>query len=350
MKEFLSCVREFDVRVRHKLLNSNAKKQGTEAWWLKPNYMSLFNLLSMMFLLGPLVEYWDGGGKGERFIQVVKPHIKRGVRDDLDCFFVNLLDKIYRGMQLDLLEVLYGVAPGNKLSDFDLMDILRGLVEVVEEDDTTTQEADRSSDEDEGDSPANNVEDDACFSTSETLGMTKKRTIYVYRKKEQLLEAYSKKKPIAGYVEVSQGDGGESVFEFRAVYRKPVKLLARQKICFDDAKGVTYHGMWCAPIDMDTENVQCTDSFSTIQAEAKLAAVAIPLLYVLGKEHPHASKYCVITNWWKYRMRDGRYRLPALDESLYGGEYSHLESNNDHSSGTPTVKTRFVNGIQLGEI
>ena len=49
-------------------------------------------------------------------------------------------------------------------------------------------------------------------------------------------------------------------------------------------------------------------------------------------------------------MRDGRYRLPVLDESLYGGEYSHFESDNDHSSGTPTVKTRLVNGIQLGEI
>ena len=353
MKEFLSSVREFDVRVRHKVLNSKSgKKKGTEAWWLKPNYMSLSNLLAMMFILGPLVEYWDGGGKGERFIQVVKPHIKRGVRDDLDSFFVNLMDKIYRGLQLDLLEILYGVAPGGKLNDFDLMDILRGMVEVVQEEDTTTQDDDESDDE-EDDVCANDVDDDACFSTSETQGMAKKRTIYVYRKKEHLVEAFSKKKPIAGYVEVTQRDGGEPIFEFQAVYRKPVKQFARQKIAFDDPTGVSFHGMWWAPIRMDPENVRCTDSFTNIQADAKLAAVAIPLWYMIGKEHPNSYKYCVITNWWKYRMSDGWYRLPGLDENLYDAEYSPTNkdyNDNANSDDTPAVATRIVNGIQVGEI
>ena len=90
MKEFLSAVREFDIRVRYEKLNKPTKKpserKGTEAWWLKPNYMSLCNLISMMLLIGPLVLWWDGGGKGERFIQMVKPHIQRGVCADVRAF------------------------------------------------------------------------------------------------------------------------------------------------------------------------------------------------------------------------------------------------------------------------
>ena len=104
MKEFLSAVRELDIRVRHHLMNSSSSDKKSEAWWLKPNYMSLPNLLWMMTLLGPLVLWWDGGGKGEHFIQVVKPHIKRGVREDVYSFFVNLLEKLYQTMQMELLE------------------------------------------------------------------------------------------------------------------------------------------------------------------------------------------------------------------------------------------------------
>jgi hypothetical protein len=63
LKEFLSSLCKFDVRVRFKKLNKPATKpatkvsetKGTEAWWLKPNYMSLQNLLYILRVLGPLV-------------------------------------------------------------------------------------------------------------------------------------------------------------------------------------------------------------------------------------------------------------------------------------------------------
>ena len=111
IKEFMSCVREFDVRVRYAKLDKSVTKvserKGTEAWWLKSNYMSLPNLVATMILVGPLVLWWDGGGKGERFIQTVKPHIKRGVRGDLLTFFVRLLEKLFKGRLLDLMEGCY---------------------------------------------------------------------------------------------------------------------------------------------------------------------------------------------------------------------------------------------------
>ena len=41
-----------------------------------------------MHWLGPLVNWWDGGGKGEKFIQLVKPHLPRGIREDVIDYFL----------------------------------------------------------------------------------------------------------------------------------------------------------------------------------------------------------------------------------------------------------------------
>ena len=54
-----------------------------------------------------------------------------------------------------------------------------------------------------------------------------------------------------------------------------------------------------------------------IKQVAKMAAVAIPLHYVTGRQHEHSLKYCVITNWWRERMQNGLYELPSLDFDLY---------------------------------
>ena len=54
---------------------------------------------------------------------------------------------------------------------------------------------------------------------------------------------------------------------------------------------------------------------------AKMATVAIPHSYAVGKKDgPSSSKYCVVTNWWKERDREGKYKLPTLDKSLYRSE------------------------------
>lgn len=108
-KEFLSCVRELDAFVQHKQIaqatsftnttddpgTGRTGKKNDEAWWMKSNCMSLPNLAPLMVSLGPLVDFWDGGGCGERHIQEIKPQMPRGVRDG-GLFFVRLLEKVFK--------------------------------------------------------------------------------------------------------------------------------------------------------------------------------------------------------------------------------------------------------------
>ena len=339
MKEFLSAVREFDIRVRYEKLNKPTKKpserKGTEAWWLKPNYMSLCNLISMMLLIGPLVLWWDGGGKGERFIQMVKPHIQRGVRDDVRAFFVTLLEKLYQVKQMELLDKRYSgkEAPNHTESDavIDILGEIADLLLPPDEDTTTVTDDEHEttlSDDDEDKEIKNTEVNDAFFTASETHGMTKKKTIYMYRNERHLDEAIADTKPLAGIVEVLTADDGKTAFEFRIVYRKPVKQLARRRVRFDDANGVYFNGMWCAPIVVDKEEcVEPIESSTQIQTDAKLSGVAIPLQYIYGEGHEHSKKYCVITNWWKYRTDSGSYSLPSLDPALYDAEFELADNS-----------------------
>ena len=184
----------------------------------------------------------------------------------------------------------------------------------------TGDESTELDDELEEAEPPNTARDDACFSTSEVHGMTKLRAIYVYRNRKHLNEAIEAGKPVAGIVVVSNGSDGKTSFEFQTVHRKPVKQFARRRVNFNDDLGEQYHGLWCASIEVEgSECVPSTADFANIQSAAKLSDVALPLWYLVGKEHPSAFKHCVITSWWKYRMSDGWYRMPTLDASLYGG-------------------------------
>jgi len=90
-----------------------------------------------------------------------------------------------------------------------------------------------------------------------------------------------------------------------------------------DDDGVTVNGLWCAKIDVEDKiSVQASRALS----KDVLSAVAIPLWCVLGKEHPDALKYCVLTNYWKVRMSDGWHRMPKLDASLCGGEQGNPQN------------------------
>ena len=335
--------------------NGNDKK--SEGWWEKLNYMSLLNLMDTMMSFGPLILWWDGGGKGERYIQQVKPHIKRGVRGDHAMFCVRLLDKLYRLQQLSLLEKRYVHAGKTSKETTDnsddeeeevqnVLDDMHeemGLVNdpdevpdlTAEQDDTTQQEnsADASQEE-----PRR-----ALFSTLEEGGMTKARTIHIYRNKEAVQKALKGLKPVAGIVEAckNQETGEVTGFEFQIVYRKPVRQFARMKVPFDDDNGLQFYGMWCSQIQVDPNNVEAsyppTKNFKDIQAISGFAAVAIPLRCIFGKDHEHSKKYYVTTNWWKERMRDGEYRLPVLDSSLY--------SDSAVEEGTTTTNPRDVQGL-----
>lgn len=374
LKEFLSALREFDIRVCYSKLNKETNKaserKGTEAWWLKPNYMSLSNLLKMMRSIGPLVLWWDGGGKGERFIQVVKPHIKKGVREDALSFFSNLLEKLFRVRLLDLFEKRFGLYDESAKDELEAAsEILLEIAESImanEDDNTADGMGDETSadldedtltgseeeeEEEAEDEIAGNVFDETYFSTNEEYGMTKSKTIYVYRNENQLNDAIVAKKPLAGIVEVKVLGDGKTAFEFYALHRKPVKQFSRRRVVFDDAQGSLFHGLWCAQIKVEDEAVPSTLNFKDIQSAAKLSAVAIPLWYLIGKGKPDSNKYCVLTNWWKYRMSDGTYRLPSLDPELY---HSVVEPKNlqEASRTKPkvTVSVEVRNGHEFGEL
>lgn len=332
LKEFLSALRELDVRVRHDKHNkkSETQKKGPkkvkEAWWTKSNYLSLSNLISMMHLLGPLVLWWDGGGKGERFIQFVKPFIKQGVREDAKSFFSNLLEKIFRGRQLDLLESRYQLGMTKDADGSNVYDILSEMMASSQQEESPVGEDHQSSEDEEEDTETEDESDDeapaevAYFCPNEVHGMTKNRTIFVYRNAGHLEDFAASKKPLAGIVEVKEGLTGEAEYEFQLVYREPKKLFARRRLAFKDSKGLYYHGMWCAPAEMEEAGrIPSFTSFREVQSVAKISAVAIPLRYIIGNDKKDSLKYCVITNWWKYRMEDGTYSLPTLHPKMYSG-------------------------------
>lgn len=81
IKEFMSCLRELDLRKRHESYSKDNPKQIDQSW-TKSNYLLLFNLPKTIAFLGPMVNYFDGSGKGEKVIQIVKPTIPKGVRDE----------------------------------------------------------------------------------------------------------------------------------------------------------------------------------------------------------------------------------------------------------------------------
>ena len=341
LKEFLSALREFDVRVRSKKLNKTTSKvselKGTEAWWLKPNYMSLRNLIVILRILGPLVLWWDGGGRGERFIQLVKPHIKRGVRGDALNFFVSLIEKLFRVRIIDIFENRYemngngnGEPMANELEEeTTFVDILDAIADILGEDNGAEQEEEKEGDGgddemDQDDLDYNNDDDHKTrFTSSEIHGMTKTKAFYIYRNHNQLEDDIQGGKPISGIVAINETPNGTQVFEFQVVFRKPVKQLARRRVVFNDTEGVNFHGMWCATLTVEEENEQDLpplkddSAMKNLQAIAKMSAVAIPLWYVLGPEHVDSNKFCVITNWWKNRTNDGSYELPSLDPKLY---------------------------------
>ena len=178
------------------------------------------------------------------------------------------------------------------------------------------------------------TEDENGFSESERHGMMKNKVIYVYRSETTLRRAHVEGKPIAGFVEVV-----DKAFQFKVVFRQSGGFV-KQIVNFNDRKGKYRHSLWCAPLELGGTEEPISD-FSEIQKGARLAAVAIPNSYSIGPGKSESNKYCVLTNWWKLRERDGTYRLPCLDPTLYGCKRTQEKGDN----GADVV---IRNGLQTG--
>ena len=153
------------------------------------------------------------------------------------------------------------------------------------------------------------------FSQLEEHGMTKTRTIYIYKKEPSVLNSVDSFKPLAGIV-VEKLD---KTFEFQMVHRKEGKRFGCRPLLFLDERGEEHCGMWCSNVALNQRVEHVYSDFSDVQKKACMAAVAIPLKCVVEENDPRASKYYVLTNWWKERDRNNNYVFPTLDPHLYGG-------------------------------
>jgi len=383
IKEYMSCVREMDVRARHgKIGKKNSATNGKyEVWYMKSNYLSLFNIVNMIEKFGPLINLWDGGGKGERFIQLVKPHIPRGV-SDMNSFFERLMERIYKvrflnhndDLRADVNETSKENAEVEDQPEYtiDETGVLITSYDLLEDDDNRTaasrsekvtdaddlsesndepsaeeppmDEASLDNSAPDGDAPTVDaalvVPDDdesageekvsAEFSFPTNQRMAKTRTIYLYRNKNLVEQAILGCEPVSGIIVKER----ESSLVLYCVYRDAHKSFGWVKMGFDDNDGYNYGGLYYAPLvpDFNVESVP-SQSVAAIKDSALMSAVAIPMRYALGRgdatmpvtkvdgtlqEHMNnAQKYCVLTNWWKERMENGKYELPGLNFSMY---------------------------------
>lgn len=325
VKEFLSAIKELDVRVRYRDLRptnpdaagADAKEGKNEPWWLRSNFMSLLNLVATIKAIGPLCNVWDGGGKAEKFIQLIKPHVPRGARDNLK-FYSKILEKVFKLDLLQFFEECYMQIYGTTTPNSELVALRQELEGAVTDDqdedpmdeltgDACTSENQQSKDEWD------------CYSSVEDAQMSKARTVHVYKKASVFNRAVAHGKPLLGVVIVERS-GNESIHKFFCVFRKPRKQFGWRRGTFDDTNGTSFNGLFYADLHFNAaveDEEHCPKDLAGIVEKSKMAALAIPLWYIIGKGKPASNKYCVITNWWKERQPNGRYELPRLDLSMY---------------------------------
>ena len=77
-KNFLTCLAKFDDDLRSDSEKNNQQRTDSEekyqerSWISSFNFMCLLNIPNIVSDLGPIRNYWEGGGLGEKYIQVVK--------------------------------------------------------------------------------------------------------------------------------------------------------------------------------------------------------------------------------------------------------------------------------------
>ena len=299
IKEFLSCSRELDIRLRHLEINKKSKGPTQEQFWLKANFLSLLNLVRIIKQLGPLCNMWDGGGKGERYIQQIKPHVPRGVRDNGN-FFICLVEKLYKLRVVELLEKWCRILSGEVADDNSVSTL--GSAPSIQSDASNASPIPEQPEREEW------------FTAAEDEQMLKARTIHIYRNRNMIEVAVANHHPIAGAILPDKTTGNPKFFAVYKVGRKSVDWIG---IEFDDLSGSNICGSWYAPLSMVETTVRPPRNVRGLKKAAKMAAVAIPLKYCVSESHPCRHKYCVLTNWWKERVQNGTYVFPRLDYSLY---------------------------------
>ena len=349
-----------------------AKDEKNGLWWLKSNYVSLLNVLPIMTWLGPLINFWDGGGKGEKYIQEIKPHIPRGIRMGQE-YFCKLTQRVYKKdcceriskmaaalskMAMALLLGLSGMGEDDgtisvgdseeETVDSDFGDLPVEAGDFASEDGDASEDRENDSDTDTGDDDSVEGEDcqegtksgvvtDAIVDNKEDHGylMSKARTFYIYKNKNVMEAAVAANDPIAGVVI------GNDMY---VVYRSGRNELGWNKLDFEDVQGVKVFNMWYSTLMVMEETENPPGTVVDLSKVIDMATVAIPLRFgvppvrvksagaatarvkpALAATAPperdywaeHGHKYAVISNWWKERDENGRYTYPTLSSEHY---------------------------------
>jgi hypothetical protein len=92
IKIFLNYFEHFDKGMR--------KKDDIPTWITSYNFICLTNIPDTMRQFGPIRNYWEGGGMGEKLIQLIKP-LWNGFRKNWQ---VNIMDKMLRQMAIERVQ------------------------------------------------------------------------------------------------------------------------------------------------------------------------------------------------------------------------------------------------------
>jgi hypothetical protein len=76
------------------------RESDTPTWITSYNFICLLNVPNMLATFGPLRNFWEGGGMGEKFIQQIKP-LWNGFRKNWQ---LNLLDNVLQKMAINRIE------------------------------------------------------------------------------------------------------------------------------------------------------------------------------------------------------------------------------------------------------
>lgn len=299
-------------KTKNKKTSTNKKEStgGAEAWWTRSNYLSLPNLVVMMNVFGLLINYWDGGGKGEKFVQEVKPLIARGVQE-YENFFPNLMEKLYKYRVLDIFAEMYQLFSADERSGET--ENAKSQFSMGTDGEITNRDPVVSVDDNE----PNERLPEQDYSPMEDRQMCKLKTFFHYRSLQHVLTALEANKPVSGILVHNETD--PSKMDFYLVYKQKQSYYGK-KVLFVDDSGIMEGGLWYAPIIVDDSVRPFPGGFESIQDMAKMSTVAIPMSYGIGPSKPHSNKFCVITNWWKERQQSGRYTQPGLDPVYYERE------------------------------
>ena len=74
IKLFLSFIEILDLELREEREHEN--KKDPHIWITSYNFVCLLNLPQQIARFGPVNNYWEGGGLGEKYIQVGKKHFR----------------------------------------------------------------------------------------------------------------------------------------------------------------------------------------------------------------------------------------------------------------------------------